>query len=180
MRTVEVNSKLLFFSWLDSLGISCVGFRLGANACGLRAVEARQTWRPLKSIWILGQCRKTGKDAETVVEGLSPSEVAVFVMRAQPQVASYRGGYRKRLMLLLQARQEITKPCQLVTHATTTATDTYIHAQMDKYVINYINTKMQTRHQRLFLLSVLMSHSLWSPFVRLLHNCGCFSACGVL
>lgn len=72
----------------------------------------------------------------TVMEGVSPSEVAAFGMRAQPQVASYRGGYRKRLMLLLQARQEITKPCQLVTHATITATDTHMHSQMDKYVIN--------------------------------------------
>lgn len=44
----------------------------------------------------------------------------------QPLVASYRGGYRKRIMLLLQARQEITKLCQLIKHAatTTTLTDT--------------------------------------------------------
>lgn len=40
----------------------------------------------------------------------------VMVMCVQPQVASCIGGYRKRLVLLLRARQEITRPCQLVMH----------------------------------------------------------------
>ena len=80
-------------------------------------------------------------------------------------------------MLLLQARQEITKLCQLITHAATTAP----HTQMEKkYNINDAGTKMQTVHQRLFVLFALMSHPGWRPFIRLLYNRCSFSVCDVL
>lgn len=99
-----------------------------------------------------------------------------MAMCALPQVGYYRGGYRKRLVLLLQARQEITKLCQLITHTATTAQ----HTEMEKYNINDVGTKMQTVQQRLFVPSALISHPGWSPFIRLLYSRCSFSVCDVL
>ena len=60
-------------------------------------------------------------------------------------------------MLLLLARQEVTKLCQLITHAPRTVTQ--------KYDIYYPVTTMKTV-QRCLVLSVLVSHSSWTPFVK--------------
>lgn len=84
-------------------------------------------------------------------------------------------------MLLLQPRQEITKLSQLIT------LQHYYHhhhtrTERQEYNINDdVGTAMQAEmHQRLFVLSVLMSQSRWSPFVTLLYNRCSFSVCDVL